>query len=230
MENLNNLLDTIRGSIASADPVSLLDTLLKIDAAEIDIFCNHSGKMHEVLEKLPTLQAVSSVFEEMAPFVKQAIQDGVLKKYEDDDKRLLITVLDAVSLVRVAWYEPECVGYAYSNFAVRNSKKFAFWRWFRAYLPADGRILGIQSFRYHPAFVLPNILISNPHDLRFYKELCLELEALAPELYADLSIEPEIVEAIVTKAIALEAGEDVPRRAVPMSSVKNNFFIADFLR
>lgn len=230
MENLNNLLDSIRGSMENADPASLLDTLLKIDAEEIDIFCDHSGPMHEILEKLPTLQAVSGIYEEMAPFVKQAIEGGVLKRYENHDKSRLIIVLDAVSLMRVALYEPDCIGYAYSNFVSRNSRVFAFWRWFRAYLPADGRILGVQSFNFHPAFVLPSILISNPHDLMFYKEFCLELEALSPELYADLSIEPEIVEAIVAKAIALEAGQDVPRRAVPMSSVKNNFFIADFLR
>lgn len=230
MENLNNLLDSIRGSIANADPVNLLDTLLKIDADEINICAGHSGKMSEIIEKLPTLQAVSGIYEEMAPFVKQAIEGGVLKRYENHDKSRLIIVLDAVSLVRVAWYEPDCIGYAYSNFVSRNSKVFAFWRWFRAYLPADGRILSVESFKYHPAFVLPSILISNPHDLRFYKEFCLELEALSPELYADLSIEPEIVDAIVAKAIALEAGEDVPRRAVPMNMVKNNFFVADFLR
>lgn len=230
MENLNTLLETIKNDIAANNPLGLLETLMQIDADEVGIFFQHSLEMSKIIEKLPTLQAVAALYEEMAPIVKRAITEGILKKYEDGEKSFLIVVLDAVSLVHVASFAPECTGYAYSHFVIRNSKIFAFWRWFRSYLPADGRILGMQKFEFHPAFVLPKILISNPHDLRFYKELCIELEALNPELYAELSIEPEIVEAIVAKAIALEAGEDVPRRAVPMSSVKNNFFIADYLR
>ncbi|MEW6710604.1 MAG: hypothetical protein AB1403_12335 [Candidatus Riflebacteria bacterium] len=235
MENLNAVVESIKGDLSSGNIEGffenlMLFSLMEEPGNEIDIFSRHQGPIAEIMEQLPALKAVSAIFNKIAPCVKQAISKGVLKKYKDGEKSQLIFLLDIISLHYAASFEPDCVGYGYSRFVARNGEKFSFWRWFRAYLPADCRILGIQSFRFHPAFVLPSILISNPHDLRFYKELCLELAAINPEYYAEISIEPEIVEAIVAKAIALKAGQDVPRRAVPMSSVKNNFFIADFLR
>ncbi len=225
MSQVNSLLASIRRDISNNNVASLFNTLEKIDSKEIDTFYYCREKVFDIIEDLPTLRAVADIYKEIAPFVRKAFDQN-----EINENDLFMISLDAISLVHVASQSIDCVGYGHYYFIMRNRTNFAFWRWFRAHVPADLKIVRLEDFEFHPAFVLLSILLSNPHDLRFYKELCLDLKARSPAWYDKLSIEPEILEAIVTKAIAIEKGETPRRCSVPMAMVKNNIFIADFLR
>ena len=218
------LVNELRNSIESANTSLFFNLIDRIESGELNaIHC--SGPISEAIAAAPTLKALAGIYPEIARFVRKAFDNG-----EITQESLFHLALEAISIIHADSYSSGCVGTDDPYFVGHNRKFFEFWRWFLAHLPADLKAPAFGRYEWHEVFVLPSIVISNPYDLSFYKEFCLDFEKRSPAWYAEISIEPEILEAIVSKAIALDKGEKVPPRAVPINMVKNNFFIADFLR
>lgn len=225
MRSTYSLLESIRSDISSGNTDGLFNTIANLDQDELKTLWGCFDKVSDVIGSLPTLNAVAGIYDEIARYVREAFD-----RYEITPKKLFIDMLDAISILHVTSHFHDCTSIIHPYFMLRNRRHFAFWRWFRAHAPADLKIMSLREFDFPPEFVLPNILISNPHDLRFYKEFCIDLKTREPLWYDWLSIEPVVRDAIIRKAIAIEEGKTLPRCAVPMSMVKNNFFIADYLR
>jgi len=226
MTNTDSLLASIRSDISDGNTVSLFNTIENLDRDELTAFFRCNEKISDVVGSLPILNAVAGIYNEIAPYIRKAFDQN-----EIESKQLLIGQLDTISILHVASHYPDCMSFNNQDFVIRNSENFAFWRWFRAHAPADIKIMSLEDeFGFPQAFVLPKILLSNPHDLRFYNEFCLDLQARQPAWYEDFSIEPVIRDAMIRKAIAIEEGKTLPRCPVEMKAVKHNVLIAVFVR
>lgn len=175
------------------------------------------------------LHALSQIYPAVTPIIRQAIENKIFTPTQEQ-----LGVLDIISITYVAFASNKpCTTMNCDDprlFIIRNKTNHTFWQWFRAHLPYNIKLARFTEFNYPLEFVLPSIIISNPHDLQFYKVFCREIKARMPEVYRHLQIESKICKQMIARLKLREKGIVPPPRSVPAAEAKNNLLVLDVLR
>lgn len=199
---------------------------------EIQSFLAIQNKfLQNFVNKNSHLYALAQIYPNIAPLIRQSIDNNTLSI---QNLSMYNSTLDIISLIYVSSIsDSPCLTFNCSNprsFITKNKNNHTFWQWFRAHLPHNMKLTSYSHYNYPIEFVLPSIIISNPHDLQFYKVFCREIKRQAPDIYKRVKISSNICKKMIEHLKQKEAGIKPKPQAISMAEANNNILIADLLR